>query len=163
MPCASASMLRAIQLWPVSHSSRNTRKGREKAHKFCETKGINQRWHFLGVQCNFCHGFNTTVDETVMTGQEAADFLGPPPPPPSSSDFSAAGVDHNVLAVLMDHGGEVLAENGLAGDASMEADEFDPNIAAEVLSYVNSANNANNGSDQSMAEDMEEDENEEWH
>jgi hypothetical protein len=123
----------------------------------CETKGTNQRWHFLGVQCQFCTGFNTTVDETVMTGQEAADFLGPPPEPPSSADFSAAGVDQNVLAALMDHGGEVLAEAGHAVQDGMETDEFNQNVAAGVLGYMSQNNNL----DQSMAEGMEEEDDEE--
>ena len=33
-------------------------------------------WHFLGVQCPSCCSFNTTVDNIVMKGIEAAEFLG---------------------------------------------------------------------------------------
>lgn len=128
----------------------------------CEKKGTNQRWHFLGVQCEFCTGFNTTVDETVMQGQAAADYLGPPPDPPTSDEFTAAGVDQNVLAALMDHGSEVLGDrNGRAnGGEGMESEEFNQNVAADVLSYVNQ-NNQNNldrsMADRSLAEGMEED------
>jgi len=41
----------------------------------CEQRCYNRAWHFLGVQCSYCHSFNTQVDRTVMTGQEAAKFL----------------------------------------------------------------------------------------
>lgn len=122
----------------------------------CEKKGTNQRWHFLGVQCQFCTGFNTTVDETIMSGQRAADYLGPPPNPPSNADFSAVGVDQNVLAALMDHGGEVLADAGHMGgeDGGMDVEEFSQNVAAGVLGLMNQNNNL----DRSMAEGMEEEE-----
>lgn len=42
----------------------------------CEREDTNRRWHFLGVQCNYCSSFNTNIDETLMTGQDAVDFLG---------------------------------------------------------------------------------------
>lgn len=119
----------------------------------CEKKDTNRRWHLLGVQCRYCTGFNTTVDETVMTGQAAADFLGPPPNPPSSAEFSAAGVDQNVLAALMDHGSEVLRDHGgWNGGDGMETEEFNQHVAADVLNYVNQ-----NNLDRYMAEGMEED------
>lgn len=44
----------------------------------CEERSLNQRWHFLGVQCHSCNSFNTSIDRTVLVGQEAADILGPP-------------------------------------------------------------------------------------
>jgi hypothetical protein len=95
------------------------------------------------------------VDETVMSGQAAADYLGPPPQPPSSAEFSAAGVDQSVLAALMDHGGEVLMDHGYdrSNNGGMETEEFNQNVAAGVLSYV-----SQNNLDRSMAEGMEEDE-----
>lgn len=91
-----------------------------------------------------------------MSGQEAADYLGPPPNPPSNADFSAAGVDQNVLAALMDHGGEVLgdAEHTVGEDGGMDVEEFSQNVAAGVLGYMNQNNNL----DRSMAEGMEEEE-----
>ena len=42
----------------------------------CEVREANRRWHFLGVQCRHCTSFNTVVEETTMTGPEAAAFLG---------------------------------------------------------------------------------------
>lgn len=89
----------------------------------------------------------------MMTGQAAADFLGPPPNPPSSAEFSAAGVDQNVLAALMDHGSEVLRDHGgWNGGDGMETEEFNQHVAADVLNYVNQ-----NNLDRYMAEGMEED------
>ena len=65
----------------------------------CDEKCVNQRWHFLGVQCQRCSSFNTTVEKTVLSGQEH-DFLGP-----SRNNFIAGqaqlmpnmAVDPNVL------------------------------------------------------------------
>jgi len=42
----------------------------------CEVRDENRRWHFLGVQCNECGSFNTTVERTTLMGREAAVFLG---------------------------------------------------------------------------------------
>jgi len=41
----------------------------------CEERDENRRWHFLGIRCNKCGSFNTTVEQTVMQGLEAATFL----------------------------------------------------------------------------------------
>ena len=41
----------------------------------CEAKEFNRRWHFLGVRCNNCHSFNTTVEQIVKQGAAAAAFL----------------------------------------------------------------------------------------
>lgn len=41
----------------------------------CETDSHAQAWHFLGVQCNPCQSFNTVVDEIVLSGEEAHEFL----------------------------------------------------------------------------------------
>lgn len=41
----------------------------------CEERDFGRRWHFLGVQCNRCNSFNTSVDKITMVGQEAAEFL----------------------------------------------------------------------------------------
>ena len=121
----------------------------------CEKKGTHQRWHFLGVQCQFCTGFNTTVDETVMTGPQAADYLGPAPAPPVNAELSAGGVDHNVLSALMDHSGEVL--RGVEQRSNdMETEESNQAIAAEVLGMMNNTNNTYNLG-QSMTENMEQD------
>lgn len=42
----------------------------------CGEQDENRRWHFLGVQCNTCSSFNTTVERTSLIGREAAAFLG---------------------------------------------------------------------------------------
>lgn len=41
----------------------------------CEKHDDNRRWHFLGVRCNYCLSFNTTVEQIVMQGRQAAEFL----------------------------------------------------------------------------------------
>jgi len=41
----------------------------------CEVKSVNQAWHFLGVQCRTCGGFNTVVGDTKLAGLEAFQFL----------------------------------------------------------------------------------------
>ena len=41
----------------------------------CEQQELNRAWHFLGVQCNHCQSFNTVVDQIVLNGEEAHEFL----------------------------------------------------------------------------------------
>lgn len=41
----------------------------------CETSEHARGWHFLGVQCNKCQSFNTVIDNILMTGPEAHDYL----------------------------------------------------------------------------------------
>lgn len=41
----------------------------------CESTDSNRRWHFLGVRCLHCLSFNTQVEQIVMHGIDAADFL----------------------------------------------------------------------------------------
>lgn len=40
----------------------------------CEIRDKNRRWHFLGVQCRHCGGFNTSF-EIKMTGMDAYKYL----------------------------------------------------------------------------------------
>lgn len=41
----------------------------------CEQDEDDRRWHFLGVRCNSCGSFNTSVERTTLTGREAALYL----------------------------------------------------------------------------------------
>jgi len=41
----------------------------------CESSDSNRRWHFLGVRCMECLSFNTSVEQIVMHGVDAAEFL----------------------------------------------------------------------------------------
>jgi RING finger/CHY zinc finger protein 1 len=41
----------------------------------CEKKDYERRWHFLGVRCMHCQSFNTQVEQILLQGLEAADFL----------------------------------------------------------------------------------------
>lgn len=41
----------------------------------CEATMDGLAWHFLGVQCTRCESFNTTIERTVLQGEEAHEFL----------------------------------------------------------------------------------------
>lgn len=41
----------------------------------CGLTDTNRAWHFLGTQCLHCTSFNTLVDQIVMQGEKAFDFL----------------------------------------------------------------------------------------
>jgi RING finger and CHY zinc finger domain-containing protein 1 len=41
----------------------------------CGERDENRRWHFLGVQCLKCTSFNTTIENTLLFGMEAAAAL----------------------------------------------------------------------------------------
>lgn len=41
----------------------------------CEEHDTERRWHFLGVRCMNCLSFNTVVENTILQGVEAAEFL----------------------------------------------------------------------------------------
>ena len=41
----------------------------------CEQRETNRRWHFLGVRCNHCTSYNTTVEQIVLHGVEAAEMM----------------------------------------------------------------------------------------
>ena len=72
MASAWSAMAMGIQLQPIPpemtrvvHISCND----------CGAKDEDRRWHFLGVQCQKCSSFNTTIDQTVLVGMEAAEYL----------------------------------------------------------------------------------------
>ena len=99
----------------------------------CAEKGENQRWHFLGVQCRACTSFNTTVERTVLVGQEAADLLGPPADLAAQAQWAngnGGGVsDQNVLTALIGAGTEGPLLDGGSED-----------IAAEVMGIMRATN-----------------------
>lgn len=107
----------------------------------CEEKGTNQRWHFIGVQCLKCTSFNTTVERTVLFGQEAADYLGPPAEITAESQMMASEADQNVLAALMGAGeaGAALAAGMETGD-EMDTEAINQSVTAEVMGIMNRAN-----------------------
>lgn len=41
----------------------------------CSQRDYERRWHFLGVRCMNCLSFNTNVEQIILQGPEAADFL----------------------------------------------------------------------------------------
>jgi RING finger/CHY zinc finger protein 1 len=69
----------------------------------CDEKSVNQRWHFLGVQCQKCSSFNTGVEKTILVGEEAQIFLGLP------SD--SAGQNQNLLGAFVGEGAVQFREN----------------------------------------------------
>jgi Zinc-ribbon/Ring finger domain len=41
----------------------------------CEQPSNNRCWHFLGVRCHHCLSFNTCVEQIVLQGRPAAEYL----------------------------------------------------------------------------------------
>jgi hypothetical protein len=41
----------------------------------CEKLDERRKWHFLGVRCRICSGFNTRIERILLTGSDAASFL----------------------------------------------------------------------------------------
>jgi RING finger and CHY zinc finger domain-containing protein 1 len=41
----------------------------------CEERDCERRWHFLGVRCMHCLSFNTVVEQILLQGREAAEYL----------------------------------------------------------------------------------------
>jgi hypothetical protein len=103
----------------------------------CEEKGANQRWHFLGVQCLKCTSFNTTVERTVLVGQEAADYLGPPDEITAEAHISSEA-DQNVLAALMGAGEAGLAlAAGMDSEDEIDTEAMNQSVTAEVMGIMN--------------------------
>lgn len=102
----------------------------------CEERSVNQRWHFLGVQCQKCKSFNTTVERTVLVGQEAADFFGPVSDIATQAQWALGMPDENVLAALMGGGasGAAMAA-GMQGD-NMDTEALNQSVAAEVMGLM---------------------------
>jgi len=103
----------------------------------CEGKTVNQRWHFLGVQCQRCTSFNTTVERTVLVGQEAADFLGPASDISAHAQWATGGADQNVLTALM--GGGAAGLPSTSGE-DMDTQALNQSVAAEVMGIMNRSN-----------------------
>jgi len=103
----------------------------------CEGKSVNQRWHFLGVQCQGCGSFNTTVERTVLVGQEAADFLGPTNDIAAQAQWASGEADQNALAALIG-GGAAGIPSASGEDANTEA--LNQSVAAEVMGIMNRSN-----------------------
>lgn len=101
----------------------------------CEAKSSNQRWHFLGVQCSACTSFNTTVERTVLVGQEAADFLGPVDNIAAHAGWVAGEADQNALTALV--GGP---RGPIAMRDDLDEEEITQGIAAEVMGMMNRSN-----------------------
>jgi hypothetical protein len=77
----------------------------------CEQNDTNRRWHFLGVRCMKCLSFNTTCEEIVMQGRDAAVFM-------DELDASNAN-EHGVPLNISFGGGPVAMEE----DPSNEVNE----------------------------------------
>ena len=106
----------------------------------CEGKSENQRWHFLGVQCRRCTSFNTTVERTVLVGEEAATFLGPATDIASLSSGASSNISNmnqNVLTALMGGGAATLQ----GGNGDMDTEALNQSVAAEVMGIMNGTTN----------------------
>jgi hypothetical protein len=58
----------------------------------CEHSDVNRRWHFLGVRCMHCLSFNTNVEQIVLQGRDAVDYLEEL----EASRTNAGGVPENI-------------------------------------------------------------------
>ena len=86
----------------------------------CEELSFNQRWHFLGVQCQICNSFNTNVERTVLMGHEASDYFGQQRDFPAQAQWAPGVADRNMLSLLL--GGEVLGVPSAREDNTEESD-----------------------------------------
>lgn len=67
----------------------------------CEVRASNRRWHFLGVKCNHCMSYNTAVEQIVMHGVDAAEFLDRIEQTNENTD-----VPSNITTMMMDTANE---------------------------------------------------------
>lgn len=67
----------------------------------CEIRESNRRWHFLGVKCNHCMSYNTAVEQIVMHGVDAAEFLDRVEQTNDNND-----VPSNITTTMMDTANE---------------------------------------------------------
>jgi len=97
----------------------------------CEVRDENRRWHFLGVQCNECGSFNTTVERTTLMGREAAMYLGDDVSGAAAGGGNAGGVAQPISAAAA---GSPGMESTAAALASVES-----NARSEALNNVMAA------------------------
>mmetsp|Transcript_506 Transcript_506/g.1024 ORF Transcript_506/g.1024 Transcript_506/m.1024 type:complete len:584 (-) Transcript_506:84-1835(-) len=86
----------------------------------CEERDYERRWHFLGVRCMHCLSFNTTAEQIVLQGPEAATYLDAQE---SARGEETNGVPPSISALA-------LQSNGGGGrnddDDMMDDDEMAP-------------------------------------
>jgi predicted ATP-dependent serine protease len=68
----------------------------------CEVRESNLRWHFLGVKCNHCHSYNTAVEQIVMHGVDAAEFLDRV----ERANANNSQIPSNITTISMDTGND---------------------------------------------------------
>jgi predicted ATP-dependent serine protease len=68
----------------------------------CEVRESNLRWHFLGVKCNNCHSYNTVVEQIVMHGVDAAEFLDRV----ERANANNSHIPSNITTISMDTGND---------------------------------------------------------
>ena len=97
----------------------------------CGERDYERRWHFLGVRCMHCLSFNTNIDQIILHGPEAEDFLdtqeaaraeetGGVPPTISALPFAASSqsssINNNNIDNLRNNDDDVMfdaEEDGL--------------------------------------------------
>mmetsp|Transcript_10873 Transcript_10873/g.22305 ORF Transcript_10873/g.22305 Transcript_10873/m.22305 type:complete len:581 (-) Transcript_10873:786-2528(-) len=69
----------------------------------CEERDYERRWHFLGVRCMHCLSFNTNVEQIILQGPEAAQYLDTQE---AARGEETGGVPPNISALARDRSGE---------------------------------------------------------
>jgi RING finger and CHY zinc finger domain-containing protein 1 len=85
----------------------------------CEQTSSNRRWHFLGVRCNNCLSFNTSVEQIVLQGRAAAEYLE------TRERNATVPTDITMLSIMHGGGGGGggIADNNNNNDDSMDEDD----------------------------------------
>ena len=82
----------------------------------CEERDYERRWHFLGVRCMNCLSFNTNVEQIVLQGIEAAQYLDAQE---AARGEETGGVPPNISAMALQANGNDEDEDD---DAMMDND-----------------------------------------
>jgi hypothetical protein len=90
----------------------------------CEERDHERRWHFLGVRCMNCLSFNTNVEQIILQGVEAANYLDTQE---VARGEETGGVPPNIsaLALQQAYSNDENAEDE-DDDAMMDEDEAAP-------------------------------------
>jgi RING finger/CHY zinc finger protein 1 len=87
----------------------------------CEVHDANRRWHFLGVRCMSCMSFNTSVEQIVKHGRDAAVFLDQL----EQRRAGAGGVPVNISMLSIAQNDGEGGSGGGGGGAAMDEDPPD--------------------------------------
>jgi hypothetical protein len=93
----------------------------------CEQRDCERRWHFLGVRCMHCLSFNTVVEQILLQGREAAEYLDEQ----EAQRSGAHGVPTNIATLSLHAPRQQQEHQEDAVDESMNSDEDPQNSGIE--------------------------------